>query len=149
MDEIVASYHTALCIEDFGRGTRFLVRVLGFTLEKVDDQRTDIVPVVALPDACVRGAMFKRERYRLELFKYYTPKRPPAVRLRLYANCARKAMWMRLTVACKPSAFAPPARRRCCAAALPRWFMSLARKIMSSDLSSCADTAKLRARKGF
>lgn len=72
-DLIVASHHTALSVEDFEAARDFFVDVLGFTLEGEMDRRTDIAPVVALPDACIRWAMLERNGYRLELFKYYTP----------------------------------------------------------------------------
>lgn len=72
-DLIIASHHTALSVEDFEAARDFFVNVLGFELEGEMDQRTDIAPVVALPDACVRWAMLNRNGYRLELFKYYTP----------------------------------------------------------------------------
>jgi catechol 2,3-dioxygenase-like lactoylglutathione lyase family enzyme len=72
-DLIVAPHHTALSVEDFGAARDFFVTVLGFELEGEMDRRTDIAPVVALPDACVRWAMLNRGGYRLELFKYYSP----------------------------------------------------------------------------
>lgn len=72
-DLIVASHHTALSVEDFEAARDFFVKVLCFTLEGEMDRRTDIAPVVALPEACVRWAMLERNGYRLELFKYYTP----------------------------------------------------------------------------
>lgn len=34
-------------------------------------RRTDIVPVGALPEACICWAMLERNGYRIELFKYY------------------------------------------------------------------------------
>ncbi len=70
---IVAPHHTALSVEDFEAARNFFVTVLGFDLESEIDGRTDIAPVVALPDACVRWAMLHRDGYRLELFKYYSP----------------------------------------------------------------------------
>ncbi len=73
-DLIVAPHHTALCVCDFDAARDFFVTVLGFALEGEMDQRTDIAPVVALPEACIRWAMLERNGYRLELFKYYTPK---------------------------------------------------------------------------
>ena len=72
-DLIVASHHTALSVEDFEAARDFFLTVLGFTLEGEMDRRTDIAPVVALPEACVRWAMLVRNGYRLELFKYYSP----------------------------------------------------------------------------
>ena len=72
-DLIVAPHHTALSVEDFEAARDFFVSVLGFDLEGEMDRRTDIAPVVALPDACVRWAMLNRGGYRLELFKYYSP----------------------------------------------------------------------------
>jgi len=71
-DLIVAPHHTALSIEDFEAARDFFVAVLGFDLEGEMERRTDIAPVVALPDACVRWAMLSRDGYRLELFKYYS-----------------------------------------------------------------------------
>jgi glyoxylase I family protein len=72
-DLVIGCHHTALSVEDFEAARDFFVNVLGFTLEGEMDRRTDIAPVVALPDACVRWAMLNRDGYRLELFKYYTP----------------------------------------------------------------------------
>lgn len=72
-DLIIAPHHTALSVEDFEAARDFFVSVLGFDLEGEMDRRTDIAPVVALPDACVRWAMLNRDGYRLELFKYYSP----------------------------------------------------------------------------
>lgn len=45
--------------------------MLGFTLEGEMSRRTDIVPVGALPEACICWAMLERNGYRIELFKYY------------------------------------------------------------------------------
>lgn len=72
-DLIVASHHTALSVENFEAAYDFFVSVLGFALEGEMDRRTDIAPVVALPEACVRWAMLERNGYRHELFKYYAP----------------------------------------------------------------------------
>ena len=69
-DLIVASHHTALSVEDFEAARDFFVKVLCFTLEGEMDRRTDIAPVVALPEACVRWAMLERNGYRLELFRF-------------------------------------------------------------------------------
>ena len=68
-----APHHTALSVQDFVAARDFFVKVLGFTLEGEMDWRTDIAPVVVLPDACIRWAILVRNGYRVELFKYYTP----------------------------------------------------------------------------
>lgn len=72
-DLIVCAHHTAVCVQDFEAARDFFTGVLGFRVEGEMDRRTDVAPVVGLPDAVIRWGMLVRGAYRVELFKYYAP----------------------------------------------------------------------------
>jgi len=74
-DLIKIAHHTAICVDDFEAARDFYLDILGFEVEGEMDQRSEpaLGRVVGLPGAVVRWAMLKRDNYRVEVFKYYTP----------------------------------------------------------------------------
>lgn len=74
-DLIKFAHHTAICVDDFDAAKQFYLDILGFEVEGEMDQRSEpaLGRVVGLPGAVVRWAMLKRDAYRVEVFKYYTP----------------------------------------------------------------------------
>lgn len=75
IDKLLSPHHTAICVNDFERARDFYIGFLGFQLEGEMDHRSEpaLGVVVGLPGARVRWAMLRRDTYRVELFKYYTP----------------------------------------------------------------------------
>lgn len=74
-DPLLATHHTAICVDDFERAKAFYVDFLGFTVEGEMDHRDEpgLGEVVGLPGAVIRWAMLAHGGHRIELFKYYTP----------------------------------------------------------------------------
>jgi glyoxylase I family protein len=79
IDKKMCAHHTAICVTDFERARDFYCGFLGFELEGEMDHRSEpaLGKVVGLPGAIVRWAMLRREAYRVELFKYYSPEGDP------------------------------------------------------------------------
>ena len=75
IDEKMCAHHTAICVTDFERARDFYCTFLGFEMEGEMDRRSEpaLDEVVGLPGAVVRWAMLRRDAYRVELFKYYSP----------------------------------------------------------------------------
>ena len=72
-------------------------------------RRTDIAPVGALPEACIRWAMLERNGYRIELFKYYgleglAPRPPPVIALKVsdVDDAYRRVIALGLCTVCPP-----------------------------------------------
>ncbi len=74
-DKLLATHHTAICVNDFERARNFYTGFLGFELEGEMDHRSEpaLGEVVGLPGATIRWAMLRHGGHRVELFKYYTP----------------------------------------------------------------------------
>lgn len=74
-DKLLATHHTAICVNDFEHARDFYVGFLGFELEGEMDHREEptLGEVVGLPGAMIRWAMLCHGQHRVELFKYYRP----------------------------------------------------------------------------